>query len=108
MKLGLKFAASLVQAMIESDEWARICREYVQIVDSDKELDRMEREDLKGVLTDKQRIAWSDAITDNVFAYTWAAMLYGLRVADTLRSAVTKPVEFSQYVMGLSNTELAE
>ena len=94
--MDTEFMYQVMQALRQTDEWDRLWKEDPSIQQAKAQLENvMERVGLKipGQLADD---LWS-AVYGLASASEDAALLYGIRVMETIHGVAANPTEFSRY-----------
>lgn len=97
-KSELNIMDKLMQSVTETKEWYDIQQEDPQIKQAqDKFYDALD--EAGATLPGDLRLKLEDAFFDGTTAYSDAAILYGIHVADVIRAVTASPVELSAYAL---------
>ena len=96
-KRDLVLMDDIMSCLDQTSEWINLQRTDSQITKADKDLERC----LDRLRTDDPEYAESlySAMWDVVDAYADAAILYGLHVADVIRTVPAMPGALSQHIL---------
>lgn len=98
MDKNVKSMDEIMGAVGQTDEWLSIQISDPMILDATKNMSVL-LEQLKQYAPDRPVDAVEDAAYSLVNAYTNAAILYGIHVADAIRDVAARPCDLSRHVM---------
>lgn len=97
-KKDLALMDDFIEVLVVSGAWQDILTTDPQICDADKVF--LEHLDcLKERVSLQYALALEDLVTDYINTVSKAAILYGLHVADVIRTVSASPGELSQYIL---------
>ena len=95
----------LMDGITQTDLWNQIQQTDPMLLEADKQLDDALAA-VKTKCTDEELKAISDAASAYGTALDYAAIMYGIHVADTIRSVCANPSDVTRYIMQRTGREV--
>lgn len=102
MSENMAIINEIVCGVMDTEMWGKIAAEDPRIKAAEAEVSTMLARYCP-TLPERQRGKIEDAICEVGSAYTDAAFLYGMHIAQALQAATANPSEYSAYVLSLAN-----
>lgn len=88
----------VVDSIMQTEEWFQITMSNPRINEAEKKLSAL-LESIKGQIPEDVYNQLMDATAETSVAYTEAAILYGMSVANTLYELAANPNVYSQFII---------